>query len=206
MPSVIFDRYHRYIEVWPEPSRTQVEEVAELSRSVLQDKYNDFKNQLDALPQYEVVTRDKRFLDLVSLGMSTAALTLSTFNTVKISHLETQIVNNNKRLDHLVDITALHEKHFKAVDQKIDDMADLLVKILRYNKVKFAKLTDLMEQKFSTAVAISERLIHTAYSNRLSPGALDHEALIAVVKYVNDIAQNSDMLSFVHQPSDLFLV
>ena len=63
-----------------------------------------------------------------------------------------------------------------------------------------------MEQKFGTAVAISERLIHTAYSNRLSPGALDHEALILVVKYVNDIAQNSDMLSFVHQPSDLFLV
>jgi len=63
-----------------------------------------------------------------------------------------------------------------------------------------------MEQKFGTAVAISERLIHMAYSNRLSPGALDHEALIAVVKYVNDITQNSDMLSFVHKPSDLFLV
>jgi hypothetical protein len=59
MPSIIFDRYHRYIEVWPEPSRTQVEEVAELSRSVLQDKFNDFQNQLDALPQYEVITRDK---------------------------------------------------------------------------------------------------------------------------------------------------
>ncbi len=77
------------------------------------------------------------------------------------------------------------------MDQKVDDMAALLVKILRYNKVKFAKLTDLMEQKFGTAVAISERLIHTAYSNRLSPGALDHEALLAVVKYVNEIAQNS---------------
>ena len=73
MPTIIFDRYHRYIEVWPEPSRTQVEEVAELSRSVLEDKYNDFKNQLDALPQHEVVTRDKRFLDLVALGMSSAA-------------------------------------------------------------------------------------------------------------------------------------
>jgi hypothetical protein len=96
MPDIIFDRYHRYIEVWPEPSRTQVEEVAELSRSCLADKYKDFKNQLDALPQYEVVTRDKRFLDLVALGMSSAALTLATFNTVKISHLETQIVNNNK--------------------------------------------------------------------------------------------------------------
>jgi hypothetical protein len=29
---------------------------------------------------------------------------------------------------------------------------------------------------------------------------------IKAVKYVNEIAQNSDMLSFVHQPLDLFLV
>ena len=144
---------------------------------------------LDALPQHEVVTQEKRFLDLVALGMSSAALTLATFNSVKISHLETQIVNNNKRLDHLVDITALHDKHFKVVDQKVDDMAKQLANILRYDKVKFSKLTDLMEQKFGTAVAISERLIHTAYSNRLSPGALDHEALVAAVKYVNEIAQ-----------------
>ena len=206
MPDIIFDRYHRYIEIWPEPHKTQVEQIAELSRSCLADKHNDFNNMLDALPQHEVVTREKRFLDLVSLGMSTAALTLASFNSAKISHLETQIVNNNKRLDHLVDITALHEKHFKAVDQKLDDMATQLAHILRYDKVKFSKLTDLMEQKFGTAVAISERLIHTAYANRLSPGALDHEALVAAVKYVNEIAQNSDMLSFVHKPSDLFLV
>ena len=206
MPDIIFDRYHRYIEIWPEPHKTQVEQIAELSRSCLADKHNDFNNMLDALPQHEVVTREKRFLDLVSLGMSTAALTLASFNSAKISHLETQIVNNNKRLDHLVDITALHGKHFKAVDQKLDDMATQLAHILRYDKVKFSKLTDLMEQKFGTAVAISERLIHTAYANKLSPGALDHEALVAAVKYVNEIAQNSDMLSFVHKPSDLFLV
>jgi hypothetical protein len=30
--------------------------------------------------------------------------------------------------------------------------------------------------------------------------------LLEIVKYVNEIAQNSDLLSFVHQPSDLFLV
>jgi hypothetical protein len=74
----------------------------------------------------------------VALGMSTAALTLASFNSAKISHLETKIVNNNKRLDHLVDITALHEKHFKAVDQKVDDMAKQLENILRYDKVKFS--------------------------------------------------------------------
>jgi len=118
-----------------------------------------------------------------------------------------QIVNNNNnRVDHLVDITALHENHFWSVDQKVDDMADKLATLLKINKVHFAKMTDFMEQKFGTEVTISERLIHTAYRNRLSPGALHHKTLTEAVKYVNKIARNSDMLSFVHQPPDLFLV
>ena len=116
----------------------------------------DYNNMLDALPQYEVVTRNKHFLDLVLLGMSAAALTLAMFNTAKISHLETQIINNNKCVDHLVDIATLHENHFRAVDQKVDDMADKSAMILKINKVHFAKMTDFMEQKFGTAIAISE--------------------------------------------------
>ena len=161
---------------------------------------------LDALTQFTLVTRDKRFLDLISLGMSAATLILSNFNLAKISTLETQIVNNYKRVDHLVDITNLHEQHFKAVDKKLDDISDKLATLIKINKVHFAKITNFMEQKFGTAVTISERLIHTAYDNRLSPRALHHEALLKIVKYVNEIVQKSDLLSFIHQPSDLFLV
>jgi hypothetical protein len=194
-PDNIFFQYHNYIELWPEPFRTQVEEIAEISRSCIADKLNDFIDILDALPQNEVITRDKRFLDLIALGMSTAALTLSTFNSAKISKLETQIASSNKRIDHLVDITSLHEKHFKAVDQKLDDVADKVALMLKVNKVHFAKMTDFMEQKFGTAVAISERLIHTAYNNKLSPGALHHEALLEIVKYVNEIAKRASWWS-----------
>ncbi len=199
-PANIFQTYHAYIDKWPEPFRTQVEEVADISKSCLADKLNDFTNILAALPEYEIVSRDKRFLDLISFGMSAAALTLATFNTARISKLETQ------RLDHLVDITNLHEQHFKAVDQKLDDVSSKLALLLRINKGHFAKMTDFMEQKFGTAVAISERLIRTAYSNRLSPGALQLDALLEIVCYVNEVATNSDMLSFIHKLSDLFLV
>ncbi len=205
-PAQIFQTYHTYIDKWPEPFRTQVNEVADISKSCLADKLNDFTNILAALPEYEVVSRDKRFLDLISFGMSAAALTLATFNTARISKLETQIAHNNKRLDHLVDITTLHEQHFKAVDQKLDDVSGKLAMLLRINKVHFTKMTDFMEQKFGTAVAISERLIRTAYSNRLLPGALQLDALVEIVRYVNEVAANSDMLSFIHKPSDLFLV
>jgi hypothetical protein len=60
-PMNIFNQYHNYIEKWPESFRTQVEEVAEISHSCIADKIKDFKDILDALPQYEVVTLDKRF-------------------------------------------------------------------------------------------------------------------------------------------------
>jgi hypothetical protein len=144
--------------------------LLEISQSCLADKLNDFTSILVALPEYEVITRDKHFLDLVSFGMSAAVLTLATFNTAKISYLEMQIVHNNKRLDHLVDITTLHEQHFKAIDKKLDDVSDKLAMLLKINKVHFAKMTNFMEQNFGTTVAISECLIRTAYSNRLSPG------------------------------------
>jgi hypothetical protein len=83
-PMNIFNHYHNYIKKWPEPFRTQVEEVAEISRSCLADKV-DFEDILDTLPQYKVITCDKC---LVALGMSTVALTLSTFNSARISTLE----------------------------------------------------------------------------------------------------------------------
>jgi hypothetical protein len=89
-------------------------------------------NILDALPQHTVVTRDKQFLDLMALGMSMAALTLSTYNSASISTPETQITSNNKRVDHLVDITNRHENHFKAVDQKLDEVSNkLCLKLIR---------------------------------------------------------------------------
>lgn len=62
-PDQIFLQYQCYTECWPEPFRTQVEEVADFSRSCLADKINDFVDIRDALPQNQVVTRDKCFLD-----------------------------------------------------------------------------------------------------------------------------------------------
>jgi hypothetical protein len=58
-PANIFQTYHAYIDKWPEPFRTQVEEVAEISKSCLADKLNEFTNILAALPEYEIVSRDK---------------------------------------------------------------------------------------------------------------------------------------------------
>jgi hypothetical protein len=79
------------VEKWQEPHRTQLEQIAELSCFIIADQISDFIDMLDALPAHEIVTREKRFLDLIALGMSAASLTLSTINTAKISALEKKI-------------------------------------------------------------------------------------------------------------------
>jgi hypothetical protein len=50
-PMNIFNQYHNYIKKWPEPFRTQVEEVTEISHSCVADKVNNFNDILDALPK-----------------------------------------------------------------------------------------------------------------------------------------------------------
>jgi hypothetical protein len=155
-PNDILLEYRKYVDKWQEPHCTQLEEIAELSHFIIADQISDFIDMLDALPAHEIITREKHFLDLIALGMSAASLMLSTINTAKISVLEKKIALNNKRLDHLVDITSLHEQHFKAVDQKLDDIANQLAIIMAVNKAHFAKLTNFMEQKFGTAIKIAE--------------------------------------------------
>ena len=49
-PAQIFDHYQSYTEKWPEPFKTQVREVADISQSCLANKLNDFTNILVALP------------------------------------------------------------------------------------------------------------------------------------------------------------
>jgi len=52
-PDKIFQQYHNYIELWPEPFQTQAEQIAEVSRSCIADKINDFVDILDALPHHQ---------------------------------------------------------------------------------------------------------------------------------------------------------
>jgi hypothetical protein len=138
-PDNIFLEYRKYVDKWEEPHCTQLEVIAELSRFIIADQISDYIYMLYALPAHKIITQEKRFLDLIALGMSAASLTLSAINTAKISALEKKIALNNKRLDHLVYITYLHEQHFKVVDQKLDDIAKQLAVLISVNKAHSLK-------------------------------------------------------------------
>jgi len=46
-PEQIYDRYDKYIRIWPEPFKTQTKQVVKVSRSCITDKVNDFIDLLD---------------------------------------------------------------------------------------------------------------------------------------------------------------
>ncbi len=124
----------KYIRIWSEPFKTQVKQVVEVSRSCITDKVGNFMDLLDALPRHTTITRTKWQFDLISFGIVTANITLSTYNAIQISKLENKIAANKKKVDHLNDITNLHEKHFKAVDQKLDDISHQFATMLLITK------------------------------------------------------------------------
>lgn len=150
--------------------------------------------------------KGKKLILFIIFSITMAVLTLSTYNAVQISKLENKITVNEKKLDHLIDIPNLHQQHFRAMDQKIDNISNQLATMLQINKVHFTQVTDLMEQKFAAAIAILERLIHTAYDHRLAARALHHNTLLKIVKYVNEVSKKSKLFSFINEPSDLFLI
>jgi hypothetical protein len=113
-------RNDKYIQNWPEPFKTQMKQIVEVSPSCLSDKIHDFIDILDTLPRHKPVTRTKRQFDLVTFGVATTGLKLATYNAAQISKLESKIAANKNKLDHLIDITNLNEQHFKAMDSKLD--------------------------------------------------------------------------------------
>ncbi len=73
-----------------------MKQIIEVICSCFLDKINDFINILDVLPipRHVPVTKTKRQFNLVTFGVATAGLTLTTYNAVQISRLNNRIVAN----------------------------------------------------------------------------------------------------------------
>jgi hypothetical protein len=113
-PERIYDRYDKYIRIWPEPFKTETKQIVEVSHSCITDKVIDFIDLLDVLPRHINVTRTKHQFEPVTFRIASAGLTLASYNAIQISKLETIIAAKEKKVDHFIDITNLHKNHFKS--------------------------------------------------------------------------------------------
>jgi len=107
---------------------------------------------------------------------ATAALSLATYNTIQISKLETAIVAQLAKTDLLTDISKLHEQHLHKLDGMIDEIGNELevVQMNQQFQVRVDRIVAQItsdEQKLRAVIATFERIIITAFNQKLAPGA-----------------------------------
>ncbi len=61
-----------------------------------------------------------------------------------------------------------------------------------------------VSNKLRAVVAIFERVIISAFDQKLAPGALSVDVLDTIVHHIKDTAAKNKFHSFIHQPSDLY--
>jgi hypothetical protein len=153
-----------------------------------------FHDLLTSLPH--VQERQRRQWDIAAFTTATAALSLATYNTIQISKLETAIEAQQAKTDLLTDISKLHEQHLHKLDSMIGDIGNKLqvVKMKHLFRVRVDRIIAQItsdEHKLKAVIATFERIIITAFNQKLAPGALSTDVLHQIIYHINDIAANN---------------
>jgi hypothetical protein len=188
-------------------NRATLNSTFELYKSDIRQIFKLFKDLLASLPH--VPERQRRQWDIASFVTATAALTLSTYNTIQISKLETAIEAQKQKMDLLADIVQIHEQHLHQLDQMIDDIGNEIAKLKVQAGFHFSVDRAIAQvisdsSKLRAVVAIFERVINSAFDQKLAPGALSVDVLDTIVHHIKDTAAKNKFHSFIHQPSDLY--
>ncbi len=126
--------------------------VTDVSLAIIEGSLEDFRDIIKALPQkMEISTPGcpKRF---ITLGISIAAMAMSTFKTVRITQLNEEISTLKEKTDLILDVVHLHEKHLHHVEEKLKQTNKLLADLLEANIWFFSKVTDAIKKKFKFVV------------------------------------------------------
>jgi hypothetical protein len=140
---------------------------------------------------------------------TTSALTLSTYNTVQISKLKTTIEAQKQKTDLRADIVKLHEQHLHQIDEMIEDIGNE-IQMLKVQAGFHFSIDRAIAQvisdtnKLRAVLAIFERVIHSAFNQKLAPGAISVNILETIVHRIKDTAATNKFHNFIHQPSDLY--
>jgi hypothetical protein len=95
-------------------NQAKLSSMFELYKSDIKQVFKLFHDVLASLPHIPECQQCQ--WDITSFVAATSALTLSTYNTVQISKLETAIEAQKQKTDLLADIDKLHEKHLHQLD------------------------------------------------------------------------------------------
>ncbi len=200
----VLNQWHFSLEVFDEAT---MKSTFKLYKDNTNEIFKLFHDLLASLPY--VHERHRRQWDVASFVAATAALSLATYNSVQISKLETAIEAQQAKTDLLTNITKIHEQHLHKLDSMIDDIGreQQVVKAQNLFKVRVDRIVAQItsdEHKLRAVIATFERIIITAFNQKLAPGALSMDVLDQIIHHIDDIAASNQFKKFVHEPADLY--
>jgi len=135
--------------------------------------------------------------DNIAIWVAIAASAMATYNVVRITQLDAEILSLKQKITILVSITNLHSP-----DVKIDK-AKMVTRIL-INTI-YSKYYSKSSIPFRKGQ--NHNIIVSAQHHRLSPGVLPHDVLNKIIKkYTTEVSENHHYIPLAHHPSDFSLI
>ncbi len=91
--------------------------VTDVSLSIIEGSLEEFCDIIKALPQKTEISMPGRPKCFIAIGISIAAMAMSTFNTVRITQLNEEISTIKEKTDLILDVVHLHEKHLHYIEE-----------------------------------------------------------------------------------------
>jgi hypothetical protein len=137
-------------------NRAMLISTFELYKSDIKQFFRFVQDLLASLPHVPECQRWQ--YDITSFVAATAPLTLSTYNTVQISKLETAIEAQKQKTELLADIVKLHKQHLQHLDRMIDDIGREIQALKVQSGLQFSidKAIAQVTNKLRALVAIFE--------------------------------------------------
>jgi len=154
--------YNQLLDKHEEPFKSITISITDISLAIIEGSLEDFRDIIKGLPRkMEISTpgRPKRF---IAIGISIAAIAMSTFNMVRITQLNEEIGTLKEKMDLILDVVHLHEKHLHHLEEKLDQTNKLLADLLEANVWFSSKVTDAIEKKFESVVWHHKNVVKSA--------------------------------------------
>jgi len=112
--------YNKLLDQHEEPFKSSTKSVTDFSLAIIEGSLEDFHYINKALPQKSEISMPGQPKCFIAIGISIAAMALSTFNTVRITQLNEEINTPKEKTDLILDVVNLHEKYLHHLEEKLD--------------------------------------------------------------------------------------
>jgi hypothetical protein len=115
MKQAIARVYEQLLDKHEQPFKSITKSVTDISLAIIEGSLEDFCDIIKVLPHKTEISMPGRPKQFIAIGISIAAMAMSTFNTIRITQLNEEISTLKEKTDLILDVVHFHEKHLHHV-------------------------------------------------------------------------------------------